>query len=169
MNENSGFDTRQFRDAMGHYPSGGTVIGARVGGRPLGFTCQSFHSVSVEPPLVSFGVMKSSTSWPQRRLSDRFSVNLLSESQAQLSSAFARKGVDRWAHVAWRTDSGECPLIEGSLFSLGCELHAEYEAGDHILVVARVTRITRMQGEDESLPLVFYRGNYRKIRTHPDA
>jgi len=169
MEEEIGFDQRLYRDMMGLYPSGLTIVAGICRGRPVGFTCQSFHSVSVEPPLVLFGVMRGSESWPEIRENGRFSVNILAETQAELSSAFARKGVDRWEKVDWTEDAGGCPVISGSLVSLGCELYGEYEAGDHYIVVARVCRIKADAGAGDNLPLIFYRGRYRKIEAGPQA
>jgi 3-hydroxy-9,10-secoandrosta-1,3,5(10)-triene-9,17-dione monooxygenase reductase component len=88
-------DPRKFRDALGHYASGITIVGALVNGIPVGFTCQSFCSVSIAPPLVSFCVKKVSTSWPKIRSVGKFSINVLSCDQKELSNKFARSGTER--------------------------------------------------------------------------
>ena len=79
------FDPIQFRDTLGHYASGLTIVTTTVGEEPVGFTCQSFYSVSIDPPLVSFSVMKTSTSYPSIRESGKFTVNVLATSQIALS------------------------------------------------------------------------------------
>lgn len=96
-----GIDSGLFRSAVGQYASGITVITGRGDDGPIGFTCQSFYSVSVDPPLVSFSVMKTSTTYPRIRDTGKFAVNVLSREQEAVSSQFARKGTDKWANVQW--------------------------------------------------------------------
>ncbi|MFX7832959.1 flavin reductase family protein, partial [Acinetobacter baumannii] len=85
----------------GHYASGITVITSHVDGEPIGFTCQSFYSVSMSPPLVSFSVKRSSYSYPRIRQAGRFAVNILSGEQVGISDQFARQGEDKWRGVEW--------------------------------------------------------------------
>ena len=157
-------DPREFRNTLGHYASGITVIGGHDGLQPLGFTCQSFYSVSVDPPLVSFSVMRTSTTYPRIRETGRFSVNVLSQSQLPVSNQFARRGQDRWAGIDWSMTRRDNPVIDGTLMWLDCELHAEFEAGDHHIVVGRVTEMSPADwhmGE----PLLYFRGQYRHLRS----
>jgi flavin reductase (DIM6/NTAB) family NADH-FMN oxidoreductase RutF len=83
-------EAARFRAALGHYASGITVITSHLDGEPLGFTCQSFHSVSTQPPLVSFSVMSSSASYPKIRQAGRFAVNILSAEQITISPGEVR-------------------------------------------------------------------------------
>jgi len=159
----SSIDARTFRDALGHYASGITIISGMVEGEPVGFTCQSFYSVSTEPPLVSFSVMKSSTSWPKIRPVRNFAVNLLSWDQLEISNTFAKAAVDRWAKVGWTESTHGNPLIEGALFWLDCETYAEHEAGDHTIVIGRVRYLCRPADRNNLSPLIFYRGSYRQL------
>lgn len=76
----------RFREALGHYASGITVVTSHLDGERVGFTCQSFHSVSMSPPLVSFSVMSSSASYPKIRQAGRFAVNILSDGQVEVSN-----------------------------------------------------------------------------------
>lgn len=92
----SSIDQVQFRDAVSHYASGLTIITGHDEHGPIGFTCQSFYSVSVEPPLVSFSVMKTSTTYPRIRDTGTFAVNILSAGQQAASNQFARRGTDKW-------------------------------------------------------------------------
>lgn len=94
-------DPRLFRDTLGHYASGVPIISGLDEQGPVGFTCQSFYSVSVEPPLVSFSVMVGSTPYPRIRGTGSFAVNVLSHHQQWVSSQFAKRGPDRWAGVQW--------------------------------------------------------------------
>ncbi|TPN81144.1 flavin reductase family protein [Mesorhizobium sp. CU2] len=158
-------NSRQFRDALSHFASGITIIASMIDGKPVGFTCQAFYSVSVEPPMVSFSVMKSSTSWPKIRQGGRFCVNVLSGRQVQLSDTFAKSAIDRWADVVWNTTEGGNPVIEGTLLWLDCRLHAEHEAGDHWVIIAEVNQIGEPRGDEHSSPLLYYRGRYHQLAT----
>jgi flavin reductase (DIM6/NTAB) family NADH-FMN oxidoreductase RutF len=155
-------DPKAFRETLGHYPSGITVIAGHDGDRPIGFTCQSFYSVSMEPPLISFSVMKTSTSYPPIRETGHFSVNVLAGDQTAISNQFAKSGTDKWTAVEWHPSRAGNPLICGSLMWLDCAIHAEHEAGDHFIVVGEVLDTSDHAAEDE-LPLLYYRGRYRHL------
>lgn len=154
------YDSRQLRTLLGHYASGLTVVSTLVDNSPVGFTCQSFHSVSMEPPLVSFNVMRSSTSWPIVRDSGKFSINILSKGQSEISSALARSGPEKWKAIAWEPTPAGNPLLEECLAWLDCELFAEHEAGDHMLVVARVVDMQAPDAIPQLPPLIFFKGRY---------
>ena len=115
----------RFREALGHYASGITVVTTHIDGEPIGFTCQSFHSVSMSPPLVSFSVMSNSASYPKIRQAGRFAVNILSDGQVEVSNQFARRGTDKWLGIDWQESPLGNPLIAGSLHWIDCEIHAE--------------------------------------------
>lgn len=108
-------DPLSFREALGHYASGITVITSCIDGEPIGFTCQSFYSVSMNPPLVSFSVMARSASYPRIRQAGRFAVNILSAEQVSISNQFALRGTDKWHGVEWQASPLGNPLIAGSL------------------------------------------------------
>lgn len=155
-------DPRAFRDALGHYASGITIIAGHDGQEPIGFTCQSFFSVSVEPPLISFSVMKTSTTYPRIRDAGGFSVNVLSHAQHEISNQFARKGTDKWAGIDWHPSQNENPVIADTLMWLDCSLDAEYEAGDHFIVVGRVHEMSPADWY-AGRPLLYYKGQYRHL------
>jgi len=148
-----------FREALGHYASGITVITSLIDGNPIGFTCQSFYSVSMNPPLVSFSVMSSSASYPGIRSAGRFAVNILSGEQVGVSNRFARKGTDKWQGVDWQVSPLGNPVIAGSLHWLDCEIHAEHVAGDHVIVVGEVKALN-VQDAVETQPLLYFKGQY---------
>jgi flavin reductase (DIM6/NTAB) family NADH-FMN oxidoreductase RutF len=152
---------------MGRYASGITVIGGLVGDEPAGFTCQSFYSVSCAPPLVSFCVMKTSTSWPRIRPVGRFSVNVLAEGQQQVSHAFARSGGPKWAGVDWTLSPAGNPLIAQTLMWLDCDLFAEHEAGDHHIVIGEVRTMSPANWHASGAPLLYFRGAYHHL--HRDS
>ena len=145
------------RDVLGHFATGVVVMTASGPSGQLGFTCQSFTSLSLAPPLVSIAPARTSTSWPRIRLVDRFGVNILAEDQADVSTAFARSGTDRFAGVAWHRDPSGIPVLDGACAWVICDLHAEHDGGDHTLVVGRVRQLT---ADPARLPLLYHRGGY---------
>ncbi|WP_434968717.1 flavin reductase family protein [Microbacterium sp. bgisy207] len=157
------FDPRQFRDTLGHYASGITIVSGIHNGEPVGFTCQSFSSVSLDPPLVSFTVMKESTTYPRIAVDGRFAVNVLAHDQDGISSQFARRGTDKWAGVRWAPAPSGNPLIADTLMWVDCELWAEYEAGDHLIVLGRVVAMSPPEWHRHE-PLLYFKGAYRHLR-----
>ncbi|QGZ64252.1 flavin reductase family protein [Paraburkholderia acidisoli] len=155
----------RFREALGHYASGITIITSHIEGEPIGFTCQSFYSVSVNPPLVSFSVMSSSASLPKIREAGRFAVNILSDEQIPISNQFARRGTDKWQGVEWQESPLGNPIIAGSLHWLDCEIHAEHAAGDHVIVIGEVKALN-LQDAGTTQPLLYFKGQYRNIAAH---
>ncbi|MEX5299881.1 flavin reductase family protein [Kocuria sp. CPCC 205292] len=158
-------DPRAFRGALGLYASGITVITGRDEQGPVGFTCQSFYSVSTDPPLISFSVMKTSTTYPRIRRTGRFAVNVLSSHQQGVSNQFARKGTDKWAGIRWHPTLAGNPVLEDTLMWLDCEIWAEHDAGDHVIVLGRVNEMSPASGHALE-PLLYYQGRYRHL--HPN-
>ena len=158
----------RYREALGHYASGITVVTTHIDGEPIGFTCQSFHSVSMSPPLVSFSVMSNSASYPKIRQAGRFAVNILSDAQVEVSNQFARRGTDKWRGIDWKESPLGNPLIAGSLHWIDCEIHAEYAAGDHVIVIGEVKALN-LQEAAATQPLLYFKGQYRNIAAHGAA
>ncbi|NHI16246.1 flavin reductase family protein [Microbacterium excoecariae] len=154
-------EARAFRDAMGAYASGVTVVTGHDGDEPIGFTCQSFSSVSLDPMLVSICVMKSSTTYPRIRETGRFAVNVLTDRQAETSTRFARRGTDKWAGTTWQASGAGNPLLEAALMSACCTIWQELDAGDHWIVLGEVREL--VTGGEAADPLLFYRGAYRRL------
>jgi len=107
-----------FREALGHFASGITVITSIFDDELIGFTCQSFHSLSMSPPLVSFSVKASSYSYSKIRKAGRFAVNILASEQVRISNQFAQRSTDKWHEIEWRESQLGNPLIDGSSFGL---------------------------------------------------
>lgn len=150
-------EPEQMREVLGHFASGVTVVTALTGEGPIGFTCQSFSSLSLEPPLVVFAPGRSSTTWPRLRDLGRFCVNVLAEGQDDVSQNFARSGVDKFEGVRWTSSAGGSPVLDGVVAWIDAALWAEYDGGDHTLVAAQVLDL----GADaERRPLLFHRGAY---------
>ncbi len=150
-------DPRTLRDVLGHFASGITVVTALAEDGPIGFTCQSFSSLSLDPALVTFAPARTSTTWPRLRAAGRFCVNVLADDQTQLSAAFARSGTDKFAGVRWQPSAGGSPVLDGVVAWIDCALWAEYDGGDHTIVVGRVLDLG---ATPERTPLVFHRGSY---------
>ncbi|WP_455922721.1 flavin reductase family protein [Pseudomonas putida] len=161
----SAIEPLRFRQALGHYASGITVITSHLHDQPIGFTCQSFHSVSMSPPLVSFSVMCDSASYPAIRQAGRFAVNILSGEQVGISNQFARGGTDKWRGVPWQPSPLGNPLIAGCLHWLDCEINAEHVAGDHLIVVGEVKALN-LQAPAAAQPLLYFKGQYCNLAAH---
>lgn len=152
-------DSRRFRTIMGRFATGVVAVTAvdPETGRPTGLAVGSFTSVSLEPPLVSFCVAHTSTTWQRLRSARRLCVNILAASQLDVCLRMAARGVERFAGLEWAPSPGGGPVIDGALAWLECSVDAEYVAGDHMIVVARVHHLDRHHDGD---PLIFYRGGY---------
>ncbi|WNM26340.1 flavin reductase family protein [Demequina capsici] len=148
--------------ALGLFASGVTVVSGMHEGRPAGFTCQSFFSVSLEPPLIALSVMATSTTFPLIRTADRIAVSVLADDQRATSSTFARSGGDRWAGIPWTPSPGGAPVLDGSLTWFECRIESEIEAGDHTLVIARITALGPRR--PDAAPLVYAAGAYRTLQ-----
>ena len=150
-------DARHFRDVLGAFCTGVTVVTAMSNDEPVGMTCQSFSSVSLSPPLVLFCPAKTSRAWPLMQRAGHFCVNLLAAGQDDLSNRMASKGSDKFAGVDWSPSKTGAPLLDGVLGWVDCTIHAVHEAGDHYVVIGKVQDLGFGDVED---PLLFYRGRY---------
>jgi flavin reductase (DIM6/NTAB) family NADH-FMN oxidoreductase RutF len=147
----------RLREVLGHFASGVTVVTAVDDDGPLGFTCQSFSSLSLDPPLVVFAPSRTSATWPRLRGLGRFCINVLAEGQDAVSQSFARSGVDKFAGVDWTPSAQGSPVLDGVVAWIDTQLWAEYDGGDHTLVAAKVLDL----GADPTLrPLLYHRGSY---------
>jgi 3-hydroxy-9,10-secoandrosta-1,3,5(10)-triene-9,17-dione monooxygenase reductase component len=150
-------DPTHMRHVLGHFASGIVVITAMTADGPAGFTCQSFSSLSLEPPLVAFSPARTSSTWPRIRGTGHFCVNVLADDHRDLSGAFARSGTDKFAGVSWAPAPSGAPHLDGVVAWIDCTLHEEFPGGDHTIVVGRVHALDA----DTSLaPLLFHRGAY---------
>jgi 3-hydroxy-9,10-secoandrosta-1,3,5(10)-triene-9,17-dione monooxygenase reductase component len=152
---------REFRDVLGRFASGVTIVTAATGTGPAGLTCQSFSSVSLQPPLVMFLPARTSRAWPAIRAAGHFTVNLLASDQEALSNQFAATGADKFAGVSWTpAPSTGAPRLDGALAWIDCTIHAVYEAGDHDVVLGRVQDLVHGTAEQ---PLLFFRSAYHRL------
>ena len=149
---------RRFRDVLGRFASGVTVVTGLSEGRPVGLTCQSFTSVSLEPPLVLFVAARTSRAWPLIQRSGHFCVNFLASAQTQVSNVMASRGADKFATLSWApAPASGSPVLDDILGYVDCTIHAVHEAGDHHIVVGRVLDLA---GTELTEPLLYFRGRY---------
>ncbi len=154
-------DAARFRQVMGHFCTGVTVVTGFADDQPLGFTVQAFASVSLEPPLLSFCPSKLSTSWPRIRPAGHFCVNILAARQEVLCRAFATPGPKKFRGVGWRPGHRTgAPVLDGGLAWVEAQVVAEHDAGDHTIVVGRVLDLD-VTGDEG--PLLFYRGGFGRF------
>lgn len=159
-------DSKEFRQILGHFPTGVTVITAtKSDGVPVGFSVGSFASVSLEPPLVMFCAGKSSQSWPDIEAAGHFCVNVLSDQQSELSNIFASKDADKFSGIEWGTQKTGAPVLNDVLCWIDCEIQTTHEAGDHWIVVGQVLALgLNKKTSEASGPLIFYQGKYSNIK-----
>jgi len=161
MTELSDLSPRRIRNVLGHFATGLTVITAATENGPAGFTCQSFASLSLEPALVTFSPARTSSTWPLLRAAGRFTVNILPAEHQHLAAQFARSGADKFAGVDHSPSPLGNPVLDGALAWVDCELHQEYDGGDHTIVVAAVRALSARSDVD---PLLFFKGDYVSVQ-----
>ncbi|MFB6697158.1 flavin reductase family protein [Streptomyces rubiginosohelvolus] len=151
----------EFRRVLGHFASGITVVTARDADGPTGFACQSFASLSLDPPLVTFMVARTSTTWPRIARAGSFCVNILGTEQGALCRGFAVSGADKFAGVAYGdAPATGSPLLDSVPAWIDCRIHAVHTGGDHLIVVGRVEALG---AEEEGEPLLFHRGAFGRL------
>jgi 3-hydroxy-9,10-secoandrosta-1,3,5(10)-triene-9,17-dione monooxygenase reductase component len=149
-------DSTELRRVMGHFATGVTVVTGTDDGEPVGFACQSFTSVSLEPPLVLFCPAHSSRSWPRIQTSGSFSVNVLAEDQLELCKTFASSSTTKFEGLAWHpTQWG--PSLDNVLATVHCDIWQVVPAGDHDVVIGSVQEVVTHR---DAQPLVFFRGQF---------
>ncbi|MET9924132.1 MULTISPECIES: flavin reductase family protein [unclassified Streptomyces] len=154
-------DPAEFRRVLGHFASGVTVVTARDEDGPTGFACQSFASLSLDPPLVSFMVARTSTTWPRIARAGSFCVNILGAEQGALCRAFAVSGADKFAGVAYEeAPATGSPLLDSVPAWIDCRVHTVHTGGDHLIVVGRVEALG---AAEEAEPLLFHRGVFGRF------
>lgn len=156
-----GVEPRMLRDALGCFATGVTVITTTTGeGEPVGFTANSFTSVSLDPPLVLFCVKRESASVTALRASSAFAVNILHIGQQAISSTFASRNADRFAGLDCESWNLRVPVIREAMANFECAIEEMHEGGDHLIVVGRVSRVHFDPARD---PLLFLQGKYRRV------
>ncbi|MFZ9629752.1 MAG: flavin reductase family protein [Ilumatobacteraceae bacterium] len=159
-------DSAQFRQVLGHFPTGVTVITATNPAHsphagPVGFTIGSFVSVSLDPPLVGFLPMVTSDRWHAIEAAGTFCVNVLGADQGDLCWRFAKSSIDQpFEGVSYRPspETGS-PLLDGVIAWIDCEISEIVDAGDHKFVMGRVLALGAAEADTDPNPLLFFKGS----------
>ncbi|MFG3518716.1 flavin reductase family protein [Nocardia nova] len=157
-------DSAGLRRAFAHFPSGVVAVCAEFDGVPAGLVVSTFVPVSLDPPLVSFCVQNSSTTWPKLVGAQRLGLSLLSAHQDEAAQRMSSRNGDRFGDVEVHRGEGGSLFVGGAAAWLEGTVHTQVSAGDHQVVLVQITRLaTRSQHE----PLVFHGSRFRRL--HPGA
>lgn len=163
--DRGGIDELAFRDVLGHFATGVTIITATLEGEQVGMSANSFTSVSLDPPLVAFCAAHSSTTYPRIREAGHFCVNVLAEEQADIARLFSVRGVDRFSAISWSASPTGAAIIDGVVAWVDCEIYQEHVAGDHMIVVGHVVACEAYAMRH---PLLYFRGSFGVERPEPE-
>lgn len=166
MASNSEDKRRQLRQAFGSFATGVTVVTALdEGGQPIGFTANSFTSVSMDPPLLLVCLAKTSSNIQNFTHAKRFAVNILGETQKETSNRFASRKLDRFTDTSWRHGIDGTPLIDDAVAWFDCAADNVVDAGDHVILIGHVSDF----GQTDQRPLAYLRGHYLDLGLVEDA
>ena len=153
-------DSAKFRQVLGHFPTGVTVITATTDDGALGMAVGSFSSLSLDPPQVLFCAGRQSSTWPRLRGHGSFCVNVLADDQEGVSRVFASKATDKFAGIGYRLSANGNPVLDGVLAYIDCTIADVVESGDHDIVIGSVQELEVVH---EGHPLIFFRGGYGRF------
>ncbi len=159
---NQDLDPVRLREAFGAFPSGVVAVAAEVDGQPVGLAASSFTSVSLDPPLVSVSIARTSQTWLLLRTASRLGVTVLADHHAAVCRALAGPVEHRFSALAWSASPEGAVTVDDGLARFDCTIHREVEAGDHVLVLLRLHAVEHPADSDH--PLVFHRSRFRGIR-----
>lgn len=163
--DSSVIDPRDFRNALGTFATGVTIITAMSAeDKPYGLTCNSFASVSLNPPLVLWSLGMFSQGLTIFQNASHFTVNILGASQQALSNKFAKSSGDKFEGVEWRPGLGNAPVLAGCVANFQCRAANRYYGGDHIIFLGAVEAYAYNREE----PLLFARGGYGRFAPPDD-
>ena len=153
--------TREFRNALGRFATGIAIVTADVDGVRLGSTISSFNSVSLDPPLVLFSLIKKSFGFEKWKAATSYCIAILSESQRELSDRFAKAGADKWNGMADLVGKNGAPKVPDAICYFECEPYSTSDGGDHEIFVCRVTHFHAVPEHRPSL--IFFSGKYHQL------
>ncbi|MDG3016892.1 flavin reductase family protein [Speluncibacter jeojiensis] len=172
-----GVDPEVYRRALGGHPAGVVIVTLDPGTGPVGFTATSMASISMRPPLVSFNIAHTSSSFAAVHAADSVVIHLLGEHQQSLARRFSGPAAERFADPScWsRLPTGE-PMLHDTPTWLRTTIEQLVQVGDHTLVIARVHEVgagrTNVAAEDAATggdvtgepvrPLLYHRGRYHR-------
>lgn len=155
-------DQREFRNALGQYPTGVCVVTASPENiTPFGVTVNSFASLSLTPPLVLWSVQNDSDNAKAWEITSHYVINILSSDQKELSVRYSKRGDQNLRSADYTISAIGNPLINSCLVSLECKITDRHEGGDHTILVGEVLELTK--NNDKPTPLVFMNGEYHTI------
>src|SRR5436309_3724406 len=158
--DHSPVDPRDFRNALGTYPTGVTIItSVAADGKPYGLTCNSFTSVSLNPPLILWSLGMFSQGLSVFQNASHFAVNVLGASQQALAKKFATPSEDKFAGVEWTAGLGQAPVLADSVANFQCRAVDRYYGGDHVIFLGAVEAYAYNRHE----PLLFARGSFGRF------
>jgi flavin reductase (DIM6/NTAB) family NADH-FMN oxidoreductase RutF/DNA-binding FadR family transcriptional regulator len=155
----------EFRDVMGRFASGVTVITTQLDGQDLGAAASAVSSLSDEPPSLLICLNVTSTTAQAIVQTGRFAVNVLAEDSAPIAQRFASKAPDKFSTIAFERGSTGVPLISGCIAHFECVVDETVRGGTHLVFLARVVRVSSTPGN----PLAYFRGSFGRMETAPDA
>ncbi|TCW82009.1 flavin reductase [Burkholderia sp. SRS-46] len=158
------FDAAAFRQALGQFATGVTVITTRApSGQLIGITASSFNSVSLDPPLVLWSLAHKSASMPVFRGNSHYVVNVLAASQLELCKRFATFKGDRFEGIAHAEGNSGMPVLDGAIAWFECHNRSRYDEGDHVIFVGEVERCGVHPDAGTAAPLVFHGGAFHGL------
>ncbi|BDB40079.1 MULTISPECIES: flavin reductase family protein [Mycobacterium] len=160
MNSNNNLTPTSLREAFGHFPSGVIAIAAIVDGVREGLAASTFVPVSLEPPLVSFCVQNTSTTWPKLKRAPALGISVLGESHDSAARTLAAKTGDRFAGLETHASDSGAVFVKGTSLWLESAIEQMIPAGDHTIVVLRVSEVTV---DADVAPIVFHRSMFRRL------
>jgi flavin reductase (DIM6/NTAB) family NADH-FMN oxidoreductase RutF len=154
------FDQSLLRQAFGCFPSGVTAFCGMLGGAPEGMAASSFTSVSLDPPLVSVCVAKTSTTWPKLASLHRLGLSVLASEHGEVARALASKNGDRFASIAWTATESDAVFVHGATLWLECVPFDLVPAGDHDIVILEIVALAMYP---DVTPMIFHRSNFHEL------
>jgi flavin reductase ActVB len=153
--------TKLFREAMASFPSGVTIVTtADANGRWWGFTATSFCSVSMDPPLVLVCLANTAECYPVFVAAEGWMVHVIHPGHADLALRFATRGANKFADDQFRPDAHGMPVLDAASVALHCLRHANYQAGDHVILVGRVEAV---ELDCAQQPAVYFRRAFHDV------
>lgn len=149
-----------FRRSLGAFPTGVVAVCALVDDEPVGMSMNSFTSISLDPPLVSVSVARTSTSWPRLATAARIGVSVLGSDQGALCRKLSARAPDRLTDVDWHAEHDSAIFIAGAALWLSCSVHSAFDGGDHEVLLLEVHSMRLHEGVE---PLVFHNGRFRAL------
>ena len=153
-------DQRTLRDAFGAFPSGVVAVAASVKGQLTGIAASSFTSVSIDPPLVSFSIATTSSTWPALRQASHLGISVLADHHDDICRQLAGPRERRFDGLPFAVTEEGAVLLDEAVATYDCSVHAEIEAGDHVIVLLAPHAVGAWDGEH---PLVFHRSAFAKL------